>query len=322
MQFDAIDYFDDAGIDYRSEGNNVAVNDINIDCPFCGETKKHLAVNKYNGKINCWACNLEGYSTRPGIIDLIKELESCSFAQALSLFKQHQTKDFDLNPVEESEIILKNKIDFPPYTYDFSLGKNSKEQSRAMVYLFSRGFGWRTVKKYKLKYCEKNTKERPFFGHRIIIPLYFQGEVVNYIGRDYTGKSPLRYKNCKITDVVRRPKDMLYNYDSVKSSGNKHIYIVEGVPNVWRMDNDSTLGLMTDKMSREQRSQILDLKPKSLTFMLDYGTYARVIDQIAAAFAPIVEYIKIINFPNKKDVADYRLNEILKMEQQTKVIKF
>lgn len=68
------------------------------------------------------------------------------------------------------------------------------------------------------------------FKYRLLIPVYLDGEVVTYIGRDVTDKSPLRYKNLAETKSILPAKECIYNIDNV----HKTAIICEGVFDAWR----------------------------------------------------------------------------------------
>lgn len=68
------------------------------------------------------------------------------------------------------------------------------------------------------------------FKYRVVIPVYQNRKIVTYVGRDITGKSPLRYKNLSERKSVLPAKECVYNLDSVY----KRAIITEGVFGSWR----------------------------------------------------------------------------------------
>ena len=70
------------------------------------------------------------------------------------------------------------------------------------------------------------------YKFRIIAPIYLDGELVSYQGRDITDKSPLRYKACAQEDEVIDHKEIVYGLDLLE--GDTAV-IVEGLFDTWRM---------------------------------------------------------------------------------------
>lgn len=70
------------------------------------------------------------------------------------------------------------------------------------------------------------------YKFRIIAPIFYNHQMVSFQGRDYTGKSELKYKACPIPMEIRHHKDILYGLDKCKGDS---IVITEGITDVWRL---------------------------------------------------------------------------------------
>lgn len=57
---DVVSMLERARIEVRESGANVGAGWIGIDCVFCGETRKHLGINRDEGFFNCWVCGARG----------------------------------------------------------------------------------------------------------------------------------------------------------------------------------------------------------------------------------------------------------------------
>lgn len=68
------------------------------------------------------------------------------------------------------------------------------------------------------------------FKYRIIIPVYLDGKVVTYIGRDVTDKASLKYKNLAERKSILPAKECVYNIDNIHETA----IICEGVFDAWR----------------------------------------------------------------------------------------
>ncbi len=321
MALDVVGFLEDRNVDYRASGTNVGTNDVNIDCPFCGENKKHLGINSRNGLMKCWSCNFDYWiSGRPSFIDLIMELDGCTRVEAGLVLAKYKSKDRsgkgELLGYIKEEPTLASSLSLPSYTLRFDRDKSSRQQRRALIYLVSRHFGWEVINRYDLRICIS----RGYAG-RVIVPIYFESKLVNYLGRDYTGCSELRYKNCSLKVCVKRPNQVLYNYDRVKGEGNSHLRVVEGVTDVWRMDDGQTVGLFSNKMSKEQRAMIIsELRPKTMTIFLDGDSYHKAV-KISSPFAPVLDWVKVVNMGDK-DVAERTRREVIALEENTGIQRY
>lgn len=294
-------------IDIKYSGKNVSQNDINIDCPWCG-ADKHLAIHSSLGLLNCWVCNLDGMERYPSFIDLIRELESITYKDARNIVQQFS--DDEIEGEKESWARVE-KVVMPESTQNFGMPKDEKERNRAYTYLKRRGFTKAHIKKYELSFTTDGD-----FHHRIIIPIYYRGAIVNWIGRDYTNNSPDRHKNCPAPDAPIRIKELLYGIDSFNG---KHLQLVEGAFDKMRM-GDTALAVCRSKISKEQQLFILNLNIDRLTLFFDPDAYRRALD-IAENFAPFVRYIKAIKMEDK-DVAEHTCYQLAKLETKAKLLTF
>jgi hypothetical protein len=102
-------------------------------------------------------------------------------------------------------------------------------------YLIGRNFDPEFLTK---KYDLRGTLSIPKgYKYRIIAPIYFNGKIVSFQGRDVSGKQELRYKACKQEMEITNHQNILYNADNCKEDW---IVIVEGITDVWRLGDNSS----------------------------------------------------------------------------------
>jgi DNA primase len=78
----------------------------------------------------------------------------------------------------------------------------------------------------------KGTSWQGSYKWRILAPIYLNGHLVSYQGRDITDRSDLKYKACKMDEEVIHHKDIVYAGDLVKG---RSVVICEGITDVWRL---------------------------------------------------------------------------------------
>jgi len=186
---------------------------IQISCPFCGDPKFHGGFNISGNYYNCWKC---GHHT---LEDVLSALLGVKWFEAKEILKQYKS-DSNVQQTAKKQAKAK-KIEWPANCHSIS-GRHKK-------YLTNRNFN--PMKIYRDWQIQGTGPIGPY-KFRIIIPIYFNGKLVSYQGRDITDKSDLRYKACPIEKEVIHHKHIVYGIDHVK---NKKAVIVEGVFDVWRL---------------------------------------------------------------------------------------
>ncbi len=218
MIFNPKEFLDQYGIRWRDKGKDTQKGWVNIKCPFCNDPEMHGGFNIQGQYYNCWKC--KGHS----LIDTIMALLNCSFAEAKSLLERYSNLALNLsNRAQDKRSYrpLTDTLDFPAGTRDLS---DSGKQ-----YLRSRNFDAdKLVDIWQLK----QTENYGDYKFRIIAPIYLDGRLVSYQGRDITGRQELRYKACKKADEIIYHKNLVYGTDHIKG---KRIIIVEGITDAWRV---------------------------------------------------------------------------------------
>lgn len=217
--FDTKRFLDDYNIEYWTHGKNVADGFINISCPHCADSSNHGGFSLDGSIFLCWRCGSHNV------------FETLSLLTGINLKELYKiVKDYNLIIDFEEE-----KIEYNNTTIEM---KGDKLLPQHKKYLESRNFNADYLER---KYDLKGTLFDKDYGYRIMIPVYYNNRIVSYQGRDFTGKSPVRYMMCKPENEIIPIKNILYNLDNCK---NRWCIVVEGIFDVWRLGDNccSTLG--------------------------------------------------------------------------------
>ena len=299
------------GIDYKESGKNVGAHDINISCPFCG-AEMHLGISKLEGKIHCWVCSFEGLDRYPSLLKVLHEATGLGWSEIKEVLADNGWEQYSY-AVKKPDSGLAAKCELPIESKKIShIHRSSKGYSDVVDYLYKRGFGNDVIGWHDLRFASSGN-----YGGRIIIPICLDSKIVSFTSRDYTGKQKNRYKHAPLYMSAKRIKDLLYNYDRAKT--HKHIYVLEGPTDVWRMGEDS-VAVFRSALSSEQRNLLISLKPKSITIAFDPMATSRAYEA-AELLLPFVNKIKVIRLTGEKDVANMTRDEVLKLENKTNLYR-
>jgi len=252
MHFDWKTFLDRHGVHYVERGPNVARNHVGINCPFCAsDSGEHMGLS-LDTKRPAWGCWRDKSHRGVNPIRLIVALLGCSTSYAESLVRQASAPELDAfekaaaslrgEPMEATEAATTTKhqealpAEFKKMTPQGTYGQ------LFLRYLLGRGFNGvhRFAKHYDLRYCLTGS-----FKWRMIIPIYYHGELVSWTGRDITGHADLRYKTLSDDTGAAKTqgylparqniKTTVYNRDKAEAGG-KVLCVVEGPMDVLRLD--------------------------------------------------------------------------------------
>jgi len=205
----------DYNIPTSTGGKNWQPGWIQISCCMCQDNSFHGGFNIAGNYYNCWKCG------NHRIVDVISQLLGIKWYEAKDLINQYTNASIVDLALKDKKKAQAKEIEWPANCHSIS-GKHKK-------YLIKRNFNsdkiWRD-------WGIQGTGPIGPYKFRIIIPIYFDGKLVSYQGRDITGRSDLRYKACPIEKEVIHHKHLVYGIDHVK---NRKAVIVEGVFDVWRL---------------------------------------------------------------------------------------
>ncbi len=197
-----IEYIQNKGIPYKVQSGQAVFN-----CPFCGDTKGHLYMDRENGAFFCQKCNERG-----NLITLQK------------YFGDYQKDKLPMNrPYQKPQNAVKAAF---PDKNERSIVLNEKIVSEANLRLLNdksvleyitvkRGLSLETVKAFKIGLkIDKNS------GHWLTIPHYEKGKLINIKSRSLppAEKTFHREKNCR---------SILFNSDCLNNNKGA-VYLCEG----------------------------------------------------------------------------------------------
>jgi len=193
---------------------------INIRCPFCGDHSNHLGWNISGQYFNCYRCGGKHIDA------VLAELFTVSEREAWLISRQYTLRPSAGESEVTLEIIRPQKCTLPGLPFEQGIGFDAHTR-----YLESRGYDIhkisRTWNLFATGHSAAGTNK-----FRVICPVYYNGQIVSWQGRDITGKSALRWKSCP-QELERRPvKHCLGGLEKINGDT---IVIVEGFTDAWRL---------------------------------------------------------------------------------------
>lgn len=211
--FDAERYLKDFGIPYSTSGPDISIGWVGIACPFCRDHASHGGFSP-DDYYSCWRCGWHS------IEDVVSRLERLQYHEACQRVSEYQIREkktkYRVYNRSERVSIVKVPGDKP-------LGQIHQR------YLRSRGFDPDQLAE---KYGLLGAGPVGPYKFRLIAPIYFNGEIVSYQGRDVTGKAEIPYKACPKDQEIIEHKNIVYNIDNVPGD---RCLVVEGIFDVWRL---------------------------------------------------------------------------------------
>ena len=220
-----------------------------VDCPFCGDSNKHLGIFKENGNYSCFKCGAKG-----SLFKLLQTLKGISYKE----YYEISGKTFsNLNkPKDELDKIFNRKkgtiMESKPL--DFSglistnLGRLPDSIKRQIDrFLIERRLTHKILESYCCFYGASG-----YFTGRLVIPIFsFKNdkwnEIVGLVGRDLTDTSKSKYK---FNEGFKKSD---YLYFAKKPVKNEIIVLVEGIFDVWsvyittKLNSCATFGSVISK---------------------------------------------------------------------------
>ena len=295
--------FNENGITFWTSGKNVSEGSINVQCPFCNDHSNHCGIFKDTLIYHCWRCEATGQ-----IATLLEKLLNISYRDCVRLIQSSNldfktnildqinqriigSETYEDNDIEVTEIALPKFAELISYSTK-SLLLNS--------YLKRRKISLDTLIRYNCRICEVGP-----YMHRMIIPVYYGGQIVSYQGADLTGKADIKYMTAP-NDI----NNYLYNFDNVAET----MILVEGVLDAWRLE-DNVCASFGTSLTNVQRDLIEAKKPNTLIFCWDSDAYWKAKKQ-AKYFELTIKNVKVIKLPTGEDPDSLGKLETLKLIEE------
>ena len=272
MNFDAAKFYSDYNIDNCESGHKrCRPGWIQIHCPFCaGSRGYHLGFHIASGAVKCWRCGTHGQ------IEVIRALTGSDYNAAKDIQREYRATrhtqrnkdDLKANPIR---VRVRSETKLPVACTELT--------ERHRKYLEGRKYDPdELIETWGLKAVGPIGK----YKWRIIAPIYFDGKLVSYQGRDITDKSDLKYKACEKCDEVMEHQTIVYGYDEAKGDA---CIVVEGIADVWRLGPGAVCCFGTSFTMSQVN--LLAKKFKKVYVMFDGGELnaIRMAEQLAALLA-------------------------------------
>jgi len=297
-RFDVKAFLLDHNIRFVSRGKNVGKEDVNIKCPNCDDPSFHLGIYKETGIFHCWRCDFSG-----NFITLIQKLLGVPYYKAKKIAVSYSYS----TGIEETENNQKNnEVVFPDNSFLIldALEDDEIESYRlkAILYLKSR-----FVNPYNKMLWMFTPKTNDNYSCLIIIPVFFNGEIVTWIGRRYIDKDP-RYVNCPKDKCILTVKEVLYNYDSYTE--DDFVFITEGIFDALRFGR---FGLASfGKILGEKQLELLYIKrPRKIFYVPDRDVSQEEVKVNFNQLKLITETVMLWPPTKYKDVGEMKKSEVL-----------
>lgn len=173
-------------------------------CPYCANEGNGVPDGKYNletnvshgGSFHCWKCEEHGRISRL-IRDFGSQLDLNEYKYWVYELRKRLPDSKYIDSTDIASIDLEPFITLPDGFRKFD--KRDKRCFDALRYLYGRNVNDDIIKKFNIGYIDGSEMNEYGLRNRIIIPSYdFNGDLNYWVGRDYTMRSKIRYRNPKI----------------------------------------------------------------------------------------------------------------------------
>jgi len=210
MAFKVIEFLEDFGVPYHTEGKNISDGWIGISCVFCDDKSSHGGISPNGLGFTCFRCG-----TKKSIYAIVAHFNTNSGVSTKQVYARYVD---DLYVADKRLVTRANNVILPSTTLP-SAHANYLRQRRYDPEQLSELYGITGL------------LDAPDFKYRVIIPIYFKKKLVTYIGRDITGEATIPYKNLPESKSILTTKEIVYGIDDVGDTA----IIVEGAFDRWRL---------------------------------------------------------------------------------------
>lgn len=203
---------------------------VNCNCPYCDtkSTSFNLGFNPAGNYYHCWKSK-HNYPIRQVLSTLLNVSES----SIDNILMDYKGVGETLSEKKTSNV---KYLELPTNTF-------TKAERK---YLKNRDFDPKYLHK---KYHVVGGGIDGDWKFRIIIPVYYQGQLLSWTGRSILSKDKLkqldipRYKNLSIEKSVKNIKELFFNIDNCKSDA---VVLTEGAFDVLRFDGNAICSMGTE----------------------------------------------------------------------------
>lgn len=260
----------------EGEGKHTRKGNVNIKCPWCGaeERSEHmgLSLNERQPFYACWR-NQSHRGRNP--VRLVSALLGCSWKEAEEIVGRDDMSSIDSYEESISRVLTpprteaaQEERDPPrmPKAFHPLWSVDHRGRTPFLNYLSNRGFDHveQMAKYYDLYYCRVG-----YFAQRIIIPVFFEEQLVTWAARAI-GKTERRYVNLAEDQesaqrqgvdapALHGTGDIVFNYDRA-IRGGRTLIVCEGPFDALKIDwfaEDSDVAIALFGMPKRAQMNLL-----------------------------------------------------------------
>lgn len=194
MVFDGISFFRDFNITYYTESKNASYGWISLRCPFHNDHGDHLGFNPVSGAVSCWICG------RHSALDLVRVSLNVPRSEAMGIYSRYLKKGGTYSVQERRKRAGATGIELPGK--GFTRAEIRYLQVRALYPL---------VDSADLRSGGRAGE----WAYRIVIPIYFHGNIVSATGRSISSGLDPKYWTLPLDKEVVHHKHIFYGFDKV-----------------------------------------------------------------------------------------------------------
>jgi len=284
-------------IEWWSEGcKNVSPGSTNIQCPFCDDRSNHCGIFHDDLGYHCWRCDASGSfdyllaritgqdieKLREEISDLGFSFEVDSSTQVEELWRGSESQPEQRN-VPDAPLTLPKYFDPVTWQMDFPL---------LDWYLNLRSYSRETPIAYQCGICSVGP-----WMNRMIIPVYFNHQLVSYQAADLTRRAQVKYKTAP-----GEINNFLYRWDLIDWS-KRYIVLVEGVLDAWRF-GDNALCTFGTHLTDRQKNLIIKSKIKKVYLSWDGDAWEKSLKH-AEELNTFIPEVAVVQYPPEHDPDSY-----------------
>ena len=185
---------------------------VRVTCPMCSDTSGHLYILLSAGLAYCQKCKYDPKSP----IRFISDVEGISMRDVINmadgyvsyldvsvddvvdeLFEEEESQSFDY------ELMVFDET-FVPVGVESSSKIINNLVRKARTYLEDRGVTRQQMLDYDMRYCYDGD-----YSGRVVVPCYYEGNLVTFVARDIIGYSSRKYLN----PTGNKQSDFLFNFN-------------------------------------------------------------------------------------------------------------
>lgn len=270
-----------------------------MECPHCFKKKLSIcAEGEKKGVWHCYRCDASG--SLFDFMGLIEDIDpKAAFKKVVKNqdFNSGKKLDVYIKGLEErpATIPTPDPIEMPA---NFSPLLTVKESNIGRIYAAKRGITEADMRDFDIRY--------DYVDKRIVFPIYFNGQLVGWQGRDASGRSDTDKKHPKaLTGPSSRDGKgfkkswVFYGWDRVKQAS--FVTIVEGPIDAIKGKEVNAIAILGKKVSDVQFKILIGLKRARTVFIALDPDAKQEKMELAQKLRPFFKEVRIVDLPAGKD---------------------